>query len=533
MSNNHETFLFSIFIVIIKIKVSVRYLFLSVIIVTDQFILGLFVGGVIVFVFYLLRNKPEYINSKLETHTQAQHLVTATNAIEETQPQDIDLDVTVPKVAKAKEEAENQQVIEICKSIISSSSPTFILGKAGTGKTTLIKLLSNLSHFKNHVVLAPTGVAALNAGGQTIHSFFHLPPRIMAPEDLELKRTPKAWKNVEYIFIDEISMVRCDVIDLVDKRLRSVRDPDLQFGGAKLVMFGDFFQLPPVCPTAEAEILKKMGYTSVYAFSAKALSKSAYKSFELDKVHRQTQLEFIESLNALRKNEKTQFAVDYFNRSCFGEHRLGAQPVTLMGSNAEVNAFNRLQLESLNGKITKIEAVFRGNFNLTNDRLPAPELLELKIGARVIALKNDALKKWINGSLGTVRNIKRDAVFVDFDHGVSEWVRPLEWENVKYNWSDKDQKPIAEVVGTFTQMPLNLAWALTIHKAQGKTLSDVRIELSGAFVSGQTYVALSRARQIEGLSLSRKLSANDVFTDNIVEDFYTEITKKTPQDYLT
>jgi ATP-dependent DNA helicase PIF1 len=389
-------------------------------------------------------------------------------------------------------------------------APILVTGEAGTGKSTLVNYLKRLPDIGNTVVLAPTGVAALNVGGQTLHSFFRLPFQVIDEAALSDQRSNRLWKKVELIIIDEISMVRADILDGIDMILRRAHASDLPFGGVKLLMVGDFHQLPPVIPNREQAVLAQLGYGGPYAYDAKVLQRDQPVHFELTKVYRQKDPHFVSLLSDIRVARNVSAAVSTLNEICVRPHRDGYTPVLLTATNAIADRYNRQGLEDLTPPTFEYSCKVKGKFN--EKRAPAPAQLKLKKGARVMAVKNDPQKRWVNGSLGTITDLTAEEVYVKFDSGGS--VRKIEatkWEAISYKWSEADQKMIESATATFEQIPLILAWAVTIHKAQGLTLDDVRIDLGrGAFASGQTYVALSRARTLQGLSLTAPLRVEDV-----------------------
>jgi len=405
---------------------------------------------------------------------------------------------------------------------LDSGAPlVFILGRAGTGKTTLIKHLTERDKEIPQVVLAPTGVAALNARGQTIHSFFRLPTRVLDEEALSQRRSNKLWRKIKRVIIDEISMVRVDVLDAIDFVLRRARKDPRPFGGVQLVLVGDFLQLPPVAPRREAEMLKHMGYSSPFVFSAKIVQNASPRFVRLTTVHRQTDPYFVDILSLIRDRVNLDVALSDLNASCFQEHRADRKPMILTGTNARASHYNEAGLRAIDLEPETFVGKATGSFELKQGRPPAPEQLSLKAGARVMAIKNDPQGRWVNGSLGTVKSMARNHVTVVFDgDGKARKVEQASWENIRYQW-DADQKKVeAEVVGAYSQFPLILAWAATIHKAQGLTLDDVRVDLErGAFASGQTYVAISRARTMAGLSFTRALRPSDIIVDPILTEF--------------
>ena len=365
---------------------------------------------------------------------------------------------------------------------------------------------------ENTAILAPTGVAALNVGGQTIHSFFRFPFKIIDENALADQRKNRLWKKVKLIIIDEISMVRADMLDGMDIILRKAQDSRQPFGGCKILLVGDFYQLPPVIQTQEKAVLGQMGYAGPFAYHANVLENYTPVHFELSKVYRQRDPRFVEILSDLRLARNVEQAVGKLNDICVKPHREGRTPVLLTSTNAIAERYNRQGLEELTNAPLQYDCVTKGRFNA--NRAPAPMQITLKKGARVMAVKNDPLKRWVNGSLGTIVDLGPKEVYVRFDGDTSSRkIEAATWESITYKWNEIEQKMEEDTTATFEQMPLILAWAVTIHKAQGLTLDDVRIDLGrGAFAPGQAYVALSRARTLEGLSLTAPLRAADIQT---------------------
>lgn len=388
-------------------------------------------------------------------------------------------------------------------------SPILVTGEAGTGKSTLVNFIK-MSDIPNTVVLAPTGVAALNVGGQTIHSFFRFPFKVIDESALVDQKSNRLWKKVDLIIIDEVSMLRADILDGIDLVLRKAQDSREPFGGVRLLLVGDFYQLPPVIPRHEHQILAQRGYSGPYAYNANVLENYPPVHFELSKVYRQRDADFVNILSDLRVARNVEEAVMGINDVCVGPHREGRTPVLLTSTNAIANRYNVSGLAGLTGQPFEYECETKGKF--AANRAPAPEKLILKKGARVMAVRNDPMKRWVNGSLGTVVDLSPEEVFVRFDgNPATRKIEPEKWDMINYKWSEADQKMIESTTASFQQMPLILAWAVTIHKAQGLTLDDVRVDLGrGAFAMGQAYVALSRARTLAGLSLTGPLRVEDV-----------------------
>ncbi|WP_051279808.1 ATP-dependent DNA helicase [Hellea balneolensis] len=389
-------------------------------------------------------------------------------------------------------------------------SPILITGEAGTGKSTLVNYIKTHGDFANTAVLAPTGVAALNIGGQTLHSFFRFPFQPIDENALADQRRNRLWKKVKLIIIDEISMVRADMLDGMDIILRKAQDSRLPFGGCRVLLVGDFYQLPPVIPAQEKAILVQMGYEGPYAYNANVLENYPPVHFELSKVYRQRDARFVEILSNLRLAQNVEKAVETLNGICVKPHREGHTPVLLTSTNAIANRYNKEGLANLTSTPLDYDSVTKGRFN--EKRAPVPPKLTLKKGARIMAVRNDPLKRWVNGSLGTITDLTKNEVYVRFDSGPA--IRKIEaatWESINYKWNEVEQKMEEEASATFEQMPLILAWAVTIHKAQGLTLSDVRVDMGrGAFAPGQAYVALSRAQTLDGLSLTTPLRPSDI-----------------------
>jgi ATP-dependent DNA helicase PIF1 len=395
-----------------------------------------------------------------------------------------------------------------------------VLGGAGTGKTVFLHELRRRGG-KRQVFLAPTGVAALQLGGQTIHSFFGIPPRILNPDEVKPHgRARKLLRKIDRLVIDEVSMVRCDLLDVMDRCLRLVRERPEPFGGAQVVLVGDFLQLPPVVPYGEQGVLARMGFTGPYAFDAKVLREAPVARVPFTIVHRQTDQVFVRHLAGIRGGERVAEAIDALNAACCRDHRAGCTPVVLAPTNARVDSYNHHGLGLLKTTEQSYLGRSKGEFDLASDRLPVPETLALKAGARVMIVRNDAARRFVNGSVGTVTRLGEESVFVRLDAGDEVEIEPVSWERIRYVWDEAAGRVEAQVLGSYTQLPLVHAWASTMHKAQGLTLNDVRIDFhNGAFAPGQAYVALSRARSLAGLSLARALRPSDVRVDRRVAQF--------------
>jgi ATP-dependent exoDNAse (exonuclease V) alpha subunit len=398
----------------------------------------------------------------------------------------------------------------------------FVTGRAGTGKSTLLNHLA-WNTDKQLVICAPTGVAALNVGGQTIHSLFRLPIGVIADHELEQSTELKKLLNtIDTLVIDEVSMVNADLMDAIDRSLRQARKKASPFGGVQLVLFGDPYQLAPVPGSQEEREYFADTYRSMWFFDARVWREVELRIVELVDVHRQHEAEFKYMLNAVRHGMVTKEIAGRLNS-------VGARPapsdgvITLASRNDSVNRINQSQLKRLPGRLQTAKAEVSGDFGGRN--YPADEALELKVGAQVMFLRNDTQGqgelRWVNGSIGTVTRIKEN-VHVEVD-GVDYEVEPATWERHKYSYDAVQKKLTRDVVAEFTQFPLRLAWAVTIHKSQGKTYDQAIVDLgSRAFSPGQTYVALSRITALEGLYLTRPLRPADIWVDKDVERFMAD-----------
>jgi len=401
----------------------------------------------------------------------------------------------------------------------------FITGRAGTGKTTLLHAFSE-SSAKKVAVCAPTGVAALAAGGQTIHSLLRLPIGIIGSRELGFipKESLAVLAALDALVIDEVSMVSADVLDAIDRRLRQAkRKRHSAFGGVQLIMFGDPYQLAPVVSGQAEKAYYKDHYRSPWFFDAKIWTETEMAVHELDTIHRQADGEFKAVLNALREGRMEPDMGRMLNEQGM---RAPEDPelITLATTNQAVSRINQAALELLPGKSKIAHADIEGDFGSTT-AYPADEQLVLKPGARVMFLRNDLAgpdgPRYANGTLGVVEKVT-DAVLVDVD-GQGVLVEPVTWEKVRYEYSPATKILSQDVVAEFTQFPLRLAWAVTIHKAQGKTLDAAVIDLGArAFAPGQTYVAFSRLTSLEGLYLKRPLSPSDIIVDQDVVRFMNQ-----------
>jgi len=404
----------------------------------------------------------------------------------------------------------------------------FITGKAGTGKSTLLEYFRDTTQ-KKIVVLAPTGVAALNVHGETIHSFFGFKPDVTIDkiEKIPPKDT-KIYKELDTIVIDEISMVRADLLDCVDKFLRlngkNVNEP---FGGIQMIFIGDLYQLPPVVTANEKKIFTEH-YESPYFFDSNVFKDISLEFVELEKVYRQKDEKFIELLNQIRNNTITEENLNLLNSRVGAEfhHNKDEFVVYLTTLNEMAYKINNEYLNRLPGKLYQWIAEIQGEFD--RNSLPADYELNIKPGAQVMMLNNDPQGRWVNGSLGRVLKVrysrKEECVVIDvqFQDGNKEYVKPFSWGLFHFMYNEETKKIETETVGSFTQYPLKLAWAVTIHKSQGKTFDKVIVDVGrGTFAGGQVYVALSRCTSFEGISLKKPIRKSHIFTDWRIVRFLT------------
>ena len=406
--------------------------------------------------------------------------------------------------------------------IESGNDNIFLTGKAGTGKTTLIRYFKENTN-KKVVILAPTGVSAINIGGQTIHSFFKFGINVTPVSVKKISSGGGIYKSIDTIIIDEISMVRADLLDCVDRFMRlNGKDKNAPFGGVQVIAVGDLFQLPPVVTSYEEDMFTSY-YKSPYFFDSKVFIDAGFRLLELSKIYRQDDKKFIDILEGVRSGNIKDSHLDLLNKRHIEEDNIDPSIyndyIFLVTTNAMADAINIGKLNQL--ETSKI--VFKGKKSGMFERnLPTNEDLILKEGARIMMLNNDHEGRWVNGDLGTITRIddKKEEIYVRLENGSEYLVQKYKWEMIKFSY-DKDFDSIdTDVVGTFNQFPIRLAWAITIHKGQGKTYNNVIVDFGrGTFTHGQAYVALSRCRSLEGMVLKTPIVRRHIMIDERINTF--------------
>ena len=405
----------------------------------------------------------------------------------------------------------SEEFESIVEQIENTKDHFYITGKAGSGKSTLLAYFRSVTK-KNTAVLAPTGVAAIRVKGQTIHSFFGFPPKVIQTRHIKKVRQIELLQNLETLIIDEISMVRADVFDAIDYSLRVHRKKLTQpFGGVQVIVFGDLFQLPPVVNMDESSLLERIYPNGQFFFHSNIFQDAQFKTQELQSIYRQTDDHFIYLLNAVRDGSITNSQIDNLNDSLVDNFEMDEGKIILTTTNARASGINQNYLKQLSSEEFSYRAQATGQFY--KELFPTDEVLKLKKGAQVIMIKNDPEKRWVNGSIGTIHDIAEKKIKVKINHKIYE-VKKEKWDRIQYSYDDDQQEVLENVTGSFKQYPMRLAWAITIHKSQGQTFEKVIIDMNqGSFAPGQLYVALSRCISLEGIELLRPLRKSDVIVN--------------------
>lgn len=395
----------------------------------------------------------------------------------------------------------------------------YITGEAGTGKTTLLKYFRQNTK-KNVVVLAPTGIAAINCYGQTLHSFFKFPPKLIQKEHVRrVYNGQKIFAKLDMVIIDEASMMRADLLDGVDEALRlNMNNPDEAFGGVQMVLFGDLYQLPPIIDKQAKEVYAQR-YATPYFFSSKIFEAASFKRLALEKIYRQSDTEFTALLNKIRNKTLGAAEIQVLNARVHQKPESSTEDcITLTPTNAAALALNESKLAKLSAEEFIYGASINGEFDESS--YPTEVKLRLKAGAQVLMIQNDPEKRWVNGSVGELVKLDEDFIQVKIE-GKTHEVDKAKWKKIRYKHDPEIDKITEEEIGGFEQYPIKLAWAITIHKSQGLTFDRLIVDFdSGTFAHGQAYVALSRCRSLEGLILKRPLAQSDIIFDSRIARYH-------------
>jgi hypothetical protein len=432
---------------------------------------------------------------------------------------------------------QNEQFNAALDFVIKTNKLVYLTGKAGTGKTTFLKTILKRTA-KHTVVLAPTGVAAINAGGQTIHSFFQIKPALYIPGDRRLRTNADPFENdkstiyenfryfkeklelimgMELLIIDEVSMVRADLIDVIDRLLRVFRKNEHEpFGGVQVLLIGDAFQLSPITKPDEWNILREF-YTTPYFFGAKVMEENKLVYIELKKIYRQNDKSFIALLNKIRNNEIDYDDLEILNEKYNPSFSNVSNHIILATHNAIVDSTNNKKLAELNSTLKTYIASVTGTFNENN--YPGEKLLQLKEGAQIMFTKNDKGKRFYNGKIAKIKKLEDHKITIGSENEKDIIIERETWENIRYKWNHAEHKIEEEITGTFKQFPVRLAWAITIHKSQGLGFENVIVDAGASFTAGQVYVALSRCISFEGLVLKTRIPRSAIITDAQVIEF--------------
>ncbi len=471
------------------------------------------IGLAIAILWWLFSKEPEKPQQKTVTYTDVRTGEVKKESRKRRQPQN---NLTIEKPEGFQITSEIKEILDILEN---TNQNIFLTGKAGTGKSTLLRYFRATTE-KSPVVVAPTGIAAVNVQGQTIHSFFRWGITI-TPE--QVRKTSfhrsKIYRKMQMLIIDEISMVRADIFDCIDKFLRlNTGKPDQPFGGVQIVVIGDLYQLPPVVKGTEKKLFETR-YSSPFFFSTNGYSGGNFKKFELGKVFRQKDQEFVSALNAIREGAVKKEHIELINKCVIHTEPEDFEDyVNLVTTNRMAKEINDSKMSRLPSNPTTYKGILTGTFK-ERDAPTEPELT-LKSGAKVMLLNNDKKGRWVNGDIVKVLETNPNSIMVEFDDQSVDSIEQFTWETVRFTFDEEEQKIMPKIVGSFTQIPTKPAWAMTIHKAQGQTFSKLFVDLSsGTFAEGQTYVALSRSKSLDGLKLASPLMPQDVSVNEKVRNF--------------
>lgn len=420
-------------------------------------------------------------------------------------------------------DTENREQMNAYELIANTNSSFFLTGRAGSGKTTFLRNVQDILS-KQFITLAPTGIAAILAGGETVHSFFGLPLEVCVPGTCGRMSQSKILTliNTDTVIIDEVSMLRCDIVDAIDCTMRKVLRNKNPFGGKQMIFVGDMFQLPPVVvKEAERELLKDIYDTSSFFFyKANAIKRMSLVKIEFQKIYRQEDKDFLAILENVRMNKITPADLEKLDK-CVRTPKRNEMVITLTATNMIADSINHKRLSNIKSEEYTYEGKISGIF--VEKRLPVEMFLKLKVGAQVMFTRNDQQKRWVNGTIGKIDNLTQDEISVRLEDGSVHKVPQCSWDAIAYEYDKEKRQLRAEVTGSFTQYPLKLAWAMTIHKSQGTTFDKMVLDLRHRmFADGQLYVALSRVRSLKGLYLSSSIDYNSIHTNTEVIDYASE-----------
>ncbi len=427
---------------------------------------------------------------------------------------------------------------QFIKRLIDAEFPViFVTGGAGTGKSTFINWL--MHHYAGNVLLtAPTSIAAMNIDGKTMHSLFQLPLQWIKQSGIKTAHYRTDIQNAKLLIIDEISMVNANLLDGVSAFLRLNRGVDKPFGGLPVVMVGDLFQLPPIVRQGLIGLYEKYyrGQTKFYAARSLTETSLTYYAVELTKTFRQADETFVDVLADIREGRNLEKALEIINTSCTISSTRPANAVWLAPRREEVDRANQAEMQMLRGRNFIFEGQFDGDYQMVSQTLPSPQSLSLKVGTQVMFTRNDPQKRWVNGTIGIVKEIGEDILVETWPNEKTVRVDRAIWPNFQYKWNKKTKQIEKHETGSYSQYPLIHAWAITIHKSQGKTIEKVHLDLGrGSFAFGQTYVALSRCRELSGLSLSRPLNIADIKVDRdsqLFNDHLHDLMERLPREKM-